>query len=131
MALRRPGLTGHRVPHAPSLGPLLGVIRHAFIKIGITFYSKVLFLQGEWLWKDNSIIYIWVGMWVGHGRPNSFCSKSYDPFKLTQLHSPLTGCKFYPTDRRSTYELCWSSIDLGREWLKGVLVDDHRLQTVV
>ena len=36
-----------------------------------------------------------------------------------------------PTDRRSTYELCWSSVALSRERVKGVLIDVHGLWTVI
>ena len=35
-------------------------------------------------------------MWVGNVTPNSFCAKSYDHLKLTQLHFPLK-CLLIPT----------------------------------
>ena len=68
----------------------------------------------------NPIIYLW----VVHGTPNSFCSKSYYHLKLTQLHFPLTVCKF------STYGPCWSFVALVREWVKGVLIDGHVIRTL-
>ena len=68
---RWPGLTVHRLTEAPSWGPSIGPVRQAFTKIDIIFYSKVWFYHGRWLWKDNSII----DLWVGHGTPNSFCVK--------------------------------------------------------
>ena len=61
----------------------------------------------------------------GYGTPNSFCAKSYDHLKLTQLHFPLNVCKF------STYGPCWSSVALVKEWLKGVLVDGYGLLIVI
>ena len=41
------------------------------------------------------------------------------------------AANFPPTDCRSTYEPCSSSIALVREWLKGVLIDNHGLRTIV
>ena len=89
-ASRRPGLTDRRAPNAMSLISSWGPIWQDFSKMGITFNTEVWFYQGWWIWKDNSIIYLW----VGHERPNSFFDKSDDHFKLTQLHFPSTGCKF-------------------------------------
>ena len=38
---------------------------------------------------------------------------------------------FLPTLLRSTYEPCWSSVALFREWFKGVLIDGHGLWNVI
>ena len=90
-ASRRPGLTVRHAPDAQSLGPSWQPFRQAFTKMGISIYSKVWFSQGRLLWKDNSIIYLW----VGHGTPNLFFSKSYDHLKLTKLHFPLNCLQIF------------------------------------
>ena len=74
-------------------------------------------------------------MWLGHVTPNSFCAKSYDHLKFTQLHFPL-NCTLIPTYGQTNGP--WVHLRtllvirvFVREWAEGVSINGHGLRTIV